>query len=301
MPAREVAEFTDDRAAADSHSSSTATATGSDPDSSPVSSASTPNEDAGLAATAAAAVEQPRPARPPSPTTPQAPAIAPPSPDPGDPQSIGPPLQKQAAAATAQVAPQRPGPPFHSTAASASTPTLAPAAAMAAEATEAAPRWGLPPILPRPPLIVPPLGAMMSGSLGSPAGGSSADSPVARPAQQQDSRDLALDLPQFTQILHGTLVSSCYILRDHNSRKGMFFVFPELCVAEEGEFALYFAVFDTSNGSNAGSILSVASERFRVYGPSASYPGPVEPSEIVRCFARQGMRFAMRVRAEDPG
>ncbi|KAI9354565.1 velvet factor [Zopfochytrium polystomum] len=112
--------------------------------------------------------------------------------------------------------------------------------------------------------------------------------------------DASLSLPQFSQILLGTLISPCYILRDHNNRKGMFFVFPEMCISRGGLYRLQFDLYDISRPKSR-SLQTVLSDQFKVYQQDENYPGSVEPSDMVKQFAKQGIRVAVRPRGDDAG
>ncbi|CAG8574693.1 4302_t:CDS:2 [Ambispora leptoticha] len=114
-----------------------------------------------------------------------------------------------------------------------------------------------------------------------------------------------------TNNLLGNHVASPYTLNDINGVPGIYFMFPDLSVRTDGLFKLSFSLIDvgiitnfppTSNnlrkiintGSSASDILaSVTSNRFEVF-PAKKFPGMLESTALMRCFANQGIKVPVR-------
>ncbi len=92
--------------------------------------------------------------------------------------------------------------------------------------------------------------------------------------------------------LFGTLVSSLHKLKDTNNNDGGFFVFGDLSVKMEGEYKLYFTLFEMK-GMDCEVIATAKSSVFRVYSAKA-FPGMAESTFLTRSFSDQGVRLRLR-------
>ncbi|KAJ3312819.1 hypothetical protein HDV04_002629 [Boothiomyces sp. JEL0838] len=97
----------------------------------------------------------------------------------------------------------------------------------------------------------------------------------------------------------GSIVSSPTILRDNHGINGCFFTFADISIRERGQFQLEFRLYDISGEGGALSIDSanvittVWSNTFTCMTPK-DYPGMVEPSDLIRSFASQGLPLPIR-------
>ncbi|KAI8918395.1 velvet factor [Powellomyces hirtus] len=161
---------------------------------------------------------------------------------------------------------------------------------------------------------------------------SNGEAPRVNAAAARAPKPLAPPLP----VLLGSLVSSCYILRDENGMKGLFFVFPDMGVRTSGKYRLKFNLFvveavdlgfrltqaaeaaqAAASPSSAGldddslkktkvktsfpsssksPCASVFSNVFKVYSPK-SFPGMAASTALSKLFAKQGVRIHLRADA----
>jgi hypothetical protein len=98
----------------------------------------------------------------------------------------------------------------------------------------------------------------------------------------------------YSQVLLGQLVSPGHILSDLDGQKGLFFMFSDLSIRTSGQYRLKFVLFDVGNlKGNSASQAVAASEPFMVYSPK-TFPGVTESSDLLKCFARQGLQIHIR-------
>ncbi|KAJ3036398.1 hypothetical protein HDV00_002765 [Rhizophlyctis rosea] len=99
--------------------------------------------------------------------------------------------------------------------------------------------------------------------------------------------------------LVGTTVAQCTILTDIDGTEGMYFVFHDLSVRTRGTYRLKFSLVDVSSftsliTSTSGRVkTTLTSQAFEVFTP-VTFPGTMEPTELSRCFARQGVPIHIR-------
>ncbi|KAI3654421.1 hypothetical protein MP228_001140 [Amoeboaphelidium protococcarum] len=101
------------------------------------------------------------------------------------------------------------------------------------------------------------------------------------------------------RMLMGTLVSSVYLLHDLDGSLGYFFIFPDLSIRIEGTYRLCFRVMNLAFSENkqaGGSrpvLTKVIAEPLKAY-TAKRFPGMIESSALMRCFARQGVKLTIR-------
>ncbi|KAK9718986.1 hypothetical protein K7432_005123 [Basidiobolus ranarum] len=107
---------------------------------------------------------------------------------------------------------------------------------------------------------------------------------------------VALNAPRYARNLLGSLTSSAYNLLNTVGEPGVYFVFPDLSIRTEGRFTLRFSFFNLNQSSFSGPSLieaQVFSKPFNVY-LAKDFPGGCEPTELTKCFVRQGIRIPTR-------
>ena len=92
--------------------------------------------------------------------------------------------------------------------------------------------------------------------------------------------------------LVGTVVSSLHRLKNTDNKEGAFFVFGDLSVRPEGQFALQFNLYEIRD-QWAVHLRSILSEKFTVQGPKV-FPGLNESTPLTRSFSEQGVRLRVR-------
>lgn len=90
----------------------------------------------------------------------------------------------------------------------------------------------------------------------------------------------------------GTVVSSLHRLKDSDNKEGAFFIFGDLSVRLEGQFALQFNLYEMRDNL-AAHVRSIISEKFTVQGPKV-FPGLSESTPLTRSFSEQGVRLRVR-------
>ncbi|CAG8447887.1 3061_t:CDS:2 [Ambispora gerdemannii] len=114
---------------------------------------------------------------------------------------------------------------------------------------------------------------------------------------------ISLDAPTSTRNLMGSTVSSAYLLKDHNGKQGIYFIFHDLSVRTEGLFTLRFSFTNLSNilfcacpGSTSSSSLVdavVFSNPFQVFS-AKKFPGMTDSTELSTAFQKQGIKISIR-------
>ncbi|ORY06597.1 hypothetical protein K493DRAFT_310536 [Basidiobolus meristosporus CBS 931.73] len=107
---------------------------------------------------------------------------------------------------------------------------------------------------------------------------------------------ITLNAPNYARNLLGSLTSSAYHLFNVEGEPGVYFVFPDLSVRTEGRFTLRFLFFNLAQNCFGGASLvqaQVFSDPFTVY-LAKDFPGGCEPTDLTRCFIKQGIRIPTR-------
>ncbi|KAK9702849.1 hypothetical protein K7432_011049 [Basidiobolus ranarum] len=107
---------------------------------------------------------------------------------------------------------------------------------------------------------------------------------------------VTLNAPRYARNLLGSLTSSAYSLLNTRGELGIYFVFPDLSVRTEGRFTLRFSFFNLAQSSFKGSSLvqvQIFSKPFTVY-LAKDFPGGCEPTDLTKCFVKQGVRIPTR-------
>lgn len=90
----------------------------------------------------------------------------------------------------------------------------------------------------------------------------------------------------------GVAVSSLHRLKDLDNKEGAFFIFGDLSVRLEGQFALQFNLYELGDRF-AVHVRSIISDKFTVQGPKV-FPGLNESTPLTRSFSEQGVRLRVR-------
>ncbi|KAJ2768058.1 hypothetical protein IWQ56_003087 [Coemansia nantahalensis] len=114
-------------------------------------------------------------------------------------------------------------------------------------------------------------------------------------ASTASSSIMPLSEPVKVRNLVGTTVSNAYLLKDHNDRLNIFFIFHDLSVRTEGRFRLKFQfTIIPSEEEPRALVQSVAwSNVFEVYS-AKTFPGMTDSTELSKAFATQGIKITIR-------
>ncbi|CAG8475004.1 8393_t:CDS:2 [Ambispora leptoticha] len=112
---------------------------------------------------------------------------------------------------------------------------------------------------------------------------------------------ISLNAPTSTRNLMGSTVSSAYMLKNHEGKQGIYFIFHDLSVRTEGAFTLQFSLTNISNilfGTCPGSTSSpvdaeVFSDPFQVFS-AKKFPGMTGSTDLSIAFQKQGIKIAIR-------
>ncbi|KAL1920649.1 uncharacterized protein VTP21DRAFT_1026 [Calcarisporiella thermophila] len=108
---------------------------------------------------------------------------------------------------------------------------------------------------------------------------------------------LSLHSPSCTRNLMGSTSVSSHLLLNPAGELGLYFVFQDLSVRTEGEFRLKFSLVDLApwklRTDPCRIEAEVFSDVFTVYS-AKKFPGMTDSTELSKCFARQGLKLAIR-------
>ncbi|KAI8390955.1 velvet factor-domain-containing protein [Radiomyces spectabilis] len=108
---------------------------------------------------------------------------------------------------------------------------------------------------------------------------------------------ISLRKPQYVRNLTGSVISNAYHLFNEKNEMGVYFIFHDLSVRTEGRFTLKFMFIDLAAGEpltmSTQVQTEVCSDIFVVYS-AKKFPGMTESTELSKCFARQGIKIAIR-------
>ncbi|ORX55100.1 hypothetical protein DM01DRAFT_1031223 [Hesseltinella vesiculosa] len=106
------------------------------------------------------------------------------------------------------------------------------------------------------------------------------------------STSLTPTLPATVRTIIGTMVSNAHELENLQGERGIYFVFGDLSIRNEGHFRLKFQLVSLFEASIHDVIFS---ESFRVYR-ARQFPGALGSTHLSRHFAQQGVKLSIRAK-----